>query len=1386
MSVSQKLSKIVSNQFPSFYKEEGPKFIAFMEAYYEYMEQQGKMTDAVKNLESYRDISETTDEFIQYFINTFLPSVPFDIVGNKKLMVKYINEFNRSRGTIAAYKLLFRALYNESIEINYPSEQILKVSDSDWRKDRYLITDYDPATYKFIGKTIVGVESAAEALVEDIIRLNVRGRDILQIILSNIAGEFNNSEPIKLLSDNSASPHAPVVEAGITEVEIISPGGEYRVGDTVDMISSFKGDQGQVVVSETQDLGGVIAFDVDKGGSGYTSTTNGTTSLKITGGDGTSPASFIIADDDIVDRFAIAINTDLLSSNNIFGKFGAPITRPVLSHSPIQGTVTTTHANNTMVGVGTSFTTDLQVGDDLYFNNQFKQRTYLGKVFSVANNDTVSLNAASLSSATQLSNVKLSYTRDKTLSMSTFANTVLSAMDYGFREKGQELNNTPYRDQSDAILMISNTTSDPLPAWTSANSIFATDAFGVPTGANATVRSIIRSYSNNNLVVRVDGYKKWNTNDRIRLNFANSTGTEVGTVVNYQSNNVGWHPISIGVISGLEPVVGDVLTGANTGAVAVVTHRGTTNGHYGSSLTIANTTASVMDIQTGDILNGQTSGTNATVNFVDSSYNGSQVGLSIRSFGNFTNGEKINLVDYGVANNRTIGTVDSFTVGGRDVLTYRISGVSTANATSQFDFGPNKSFEADEGVYVNGTIVGNVAYTTSNTQVENIHTKLKDALNFKATTFGTISKLSLPVGGAGYSIPPKVEVRENDIAALGIGEAYITLQSANNDWGTGTPNFKLDANDKLHQSNTGATGNIKEGAAPNQPIQVTTHANGVYEMTVRVWQDFLQRKPGNINWSNNSYVDFHLYDRDYVQGLGDRRVKVGTGVGKIVKVDDRGVLGNNAVISASIGANGTITKVRVLDSGFCYQDKEIVILETPKRNRASSATLKLSLKDVGNSAGYYSSSRSHLDTVRAFIQDSNYYQEYSYEVVSPVSLDRYREYALKLVHPAGQKLFGQFKTQSNADITVTANTSYKRRLAGNGTISIVKTPATGTVSLTSNTTDSLFVSGSNTNFENEFVGQKHFKYHIQRATAEAFLSGTGVGSINVRSNGTQFANATVTINPPFGNSKAWQNGLVVTYGDYVDYNDNFYYVDHGGTLNNTPPTHTTGRVTFPVASLKYVGTQATATATVTGGQVSSISVVNSGSGYVTAPSVTVSNPNDTVITGTDDYANTLLIKNESSRYVVYNNNTFLVNGTDYTANSDSAVYLTQMPEPGDTVHVYVEGSDIIIETSHNEFHLLNVKKVNSSSNLQLTQSWYGANTTSANIYFANAHTITGTSTTFNNEFANGDVMIIDNGDNNFIEVQLNSVISNTSANLNIVWTSEDITSNNIVYISGSL
>lgn len=872
MALDNKLSMIVENQFPSFYKQEGDKFLQFVKAYYEYMEQEGKATHSLHNLQSYKDINDTLDEYFEYFRKTLLPNIPTDIAADKALLAKYIHDFNQSRGTLNSLKLMFRALYNEDVDVYFPGQQILKVSDGDWRKERYLLTPYSPETYEFIGRTIQGTESQAEALVEDIVKVVARSRDLMKIVVSNVKGSFNHDEPIRIKGTSGG--HSPIVEAGINKITVTQGGQNYRKGDVLKLVSEKNGIFGKGVVTGTKSSGGVVTFDLVEGGSGYTATYElGGTKVEFIGGDGYEKAGFELNLDDIVDTFAISMNTNLIGSNNIFGDLA-----PVISFADRDGTPT---------GL-----------------------------------------------------------------MSTHANTPIGCPHYGFPEYGEEVTRKNFHEQSNAILQIANTKT----ISTGMN------LYGQTSGANAVVTSIVAAGAGDTYV-RADGYKVWTTSETI-----NDELGSVGTVTSYEANTIGYHVLQIGFFANSNGLaLGDEIKGARSGAKGKIKK-------FGSSIT-----------------NG------------------------------WTDPENSNDV--------------------RDLLTMIVTSNNNSSISPEFDTGPLKAFEEDEPIIqiYHNDYVGNAALQTSNTIIENVYTKLRDALIFKNTTFGTISRLSSIRGGAGYSVAPKVRVRENDIAALGIGEAYLRIQSGDQFFNTGNSQYiKVDSNDRIESMDSGAVGDVK-GGRDNQPITVQAYANGIYETWLRVWQRPQQRSPGNINWRINEPIIIKSYNSEYVPYTADTRTVIDTGEAQIVEIIDRGILGDNAKVDSAVGANGIVTNVTPLDSGYGYtpgEEVDLIAERKPENSQDVISVGTVSIGGVANTQGYYATNRSHISSLRGYLSDNEYYNEFAYEVNSALPFDKYKEVMLKLVHPAGQGLFGKYVLQSNLNIDIEASSDNNKLLKGAGSVSV--------------------------------------------------------------------------------------------------------------------------------------------------------------------------------------------------------------------------------------------------------------------------------------------------------------------------------------------------------------
>jgi hypothetical protein len=127
-------------------------------------------------------------------------------------------------------------------------------------------------------------------------------------------------------------------------------------------------------------------------------------------------------------------------------------------------------------------------------------------------------------------------------------------------------------------------------------------------------------------------------------------------------------------------------------------------------------------------------------------------------------------------------------------------------------------------------------------------------------------------------------------------------------------------------------------------------------------------------------------------------------------------IGLNAVIEANVSSsNGQVTSLDVFDSGFGYTNSEIIQFVSEDNLRAGSASI---ITDgAGRGKGYYRSSRGFLSE-DMYIHDGDYYQEYSYEILSKISVDRYADMFKKVMHMAGTKFFGSALVIEEANVSM--------------------------------------------------------------------------------------------------------------------------------------------------------------------------------------------------------------------------------------------------------------------------------------------------------------------------------------------------------------------------------
>ena len=161
-----KNSLLVNKQVPEFIREEYPLFITFLEAYYEYLEtkqgtEKNDLLAKAKDIRYISDVDQSISDFENNFFNTYATLIPNDVQVDKAFLIKNVLPLYLSKGSEKAFKLLFRMLFNDEVEILLPKNNVLRASDGKWTVDNILRIETDiRSIYTANGNTSVNATTS--------------------------------------------------------------------------------------------------------------------------------------------------------------------------------------------------------------------------------------------------------------------------------------------------------------------------------------------------------------------------------------------------------------------------------------------------------------------------------------------------------------------------------------------------------------------------------------------------------------------------------------------------------------------------------------------------------------------------------------------------------------------------------------------------------------------------------------------------------------------------------------------------------------------------------------------------------------------------------------------------------------------------------------------------------------------------------------------------------------------------------------------------------------------------------------------------------------------------------------------------------------------------
>lgn len=270
--VRPKVSSLVASQLPEHIRNEQPAFVAFLEAYYRYLEQNEN------NLTNLRDIDNTLDSFVTHFKNELAQNLPYSEV-DEKFLLKHIKDLYLAKGSEASYDLLFKILFGKNVSLDYPSKQMLRASDGKWNQDISVfvkVTDGD--TDQVVGKLVdvitpnriirvlVDRRQYVEVEVERAIRVS---DDVYELILDRrFFGNINIGDRLRYRNDAENVYFSGDILATTSTLEVAQKGTGFKIGELYN-IRNFDGYGTILKIKDVDSNGGILAAEFIKYGIGY-------------------------------------------------------------------------------------------------------------------------------------------------------------------------------------------------------------------------------------------------------------------------------------------------------------------------------------------------------------------------------------------------------------------------------------------------------------------------------------------------------------------------------------------------------------------------------------------------------------------------------------------------------------------------------------------------------------------------------------------------------------------------------------------------------------------------------------------------------------------------------------------------------------------------------------------------------------------------------------------------------------------------------------------------------------------------------------------------------------------------------------------------------------
>ena len=225
--------------------------------------------NALKTFSELIDPTTTSEGVLKSYKKELYPNIRDSASVDLRMFIQHLKDFYRSKGSEKSVRTLFRLLFDqENLDLYYPKNDLLKISDGKWSQDVVLQLIYDSNYLNFNGLSITGSTSGSTAFVSTVTERKLGTISIIELVVTDRVGSFTIGETITATTAAGVVVSA-TISSQFTDVTITDGGTGYEIGDPLTITDSTNVGYGATANVSATTADQITNITVSNSGNGY-------------------------------------------------------------------------------------------------------------------------------------------------------------------------------------------------------------------------------------------------------------------------------------------------------------------------------------------------------------------------------------------------------------------------------------------------------------------------------------------------------------------------------------------------------------------------------------------------------------------------------------------------------------------------------------------------------------------------------------------------------------------------------------------------------------------------------------------------------------------------------------------------------------------------------------------------------------------------------------------------------------------------------------------------------------------------------------------------------------------------------------------------------------